>query len=413
MTQLADSPTPQQQDQMPLLLAYLQTYFGKSSGGKLGNCSASDWQMLTQTAIANGVMPLLYQTLKRMKPSSILKSHLLQLQHLYRLNGLHNVSQAKELLRVLNLMQTAGIKAIAFKGPVLAAYGYGNVALRQFNDLDLLVRLEDFWKAMAVLTTHGYRSDYSGVSESNMFVRHLQIPLLYCDNEATLLNRHFQSSLLHSNPERSLDLHWGIQPRRVWNADRFALLWQHQQSVTLMGQAIQTLAPEATLVVLCMSIAREIGKRSLKQICDVAQTIQAHPELNWQAALKLATELRCQRLFLLGLSITQALLKIPIPDSLQLKVPALQSSENEVFQDVAVNHPFTTEFVSQFKTLDRPWDSVFISIHYLRLLWMTSDRDLEVLPLPDRWFFFYYVFRPVRLLAKQALVLQSKLLSRY
>lgn len=40
---------------------------------------------------------------------------------------------------------------------------------------------------------------------------------------------------------------------------------------------------------------------------------------------------------------------------------------------------------------------------------MPNDRDQEVLPLPKRWFFRYYIFQPIRLLVKQAFILQSKL----
>jgi len=414
MTQLAVPPVSLCQDEMPLLLACLRAYFGTASTADLHHFTEPDWQMLTQKSIASGVMPLFYQALKGMESLPISKSHLLQFQHLNRLNGLHNVSQFKELLRVLNLLRADRIKAIAFKGPVLAISAYGNVALRQFNDLDVLVKLEDFWKAMAVLTANGYQSDRSRISESAMFARNLQVSLQYCDSEATLLNRHFQPSLLHSNLERSLDLHWGIQPRRVWNVGRFALLWQHQKVVTLMGQSVQTFSPEAMLVMLCVSVARETGKRSLKQICDIAQIIRAHPELDWETALKLAAGLRCQRLFRLGLSITQALLHMPLPDLLQPQMPVLQSATEHMFQsDSEPTHPFVTEFTSQFNTLDRPWDALFLTVHLLRLLLMPRDPDHKVLLLSTRWTFLYYIFRPVRLLVKYALALLAKLSDRY
>ena len=45
-----------------------------------------------------------------------------------------------ELLNIHRHLQARGLEVLPYKGPVLAEALYGNVALRQFSDLDLLVR---------------------------------------------------------------------------------------------------------------------------------------------------------------------------------------------------------------------------------------------------------------------------------
>jgi len=45
-----------------------------------------------------------------------------------------------ELVRLLEAFRNRGIQALPFKGPLLAAQLYGDRALREFSDLDILVR---------------------------------------------------------------------------------------------------------------------------------------------------------------------------------------------------------------------------------------------------------------------------------
>lgn len=396
------------------LLACIRFYFGTTTECEVKDAleAAIDWSLLLKTAIDHGVMPLLHHSLKSIE-AQVPRSILMNLQVCHRMNGLHNVSQTQELLKVLAQLKAAGIDAIAFKGSALAASAYGNIALRQFNDLDILVKQQDFGQAKAVLVAAGYQSP-APTGELLQFQRYLQISLVNRTPDATLFNQKFQHSLLHSNPERSIDLHWGIPPRRTWKCDRFEHLWENLDTIDLMGQSIQTFSPEATLVVQCLNVAKEPWKRSFKQICDVAQIIQAHPDLNWNTALELSTELRSQRLFLIGLQVTHTFLGVPLPEFMREKLGGNHSSDNQVFEsDCAPTGTLQTswwEYADQLNTLDQARDGIFITGFYLFMTLLPilgivtsiNERDRQFLSLPDRLFFLYYVLRPIRLLIQYA-----------
>src|ERR1700681_921232 len=66
-----------------------------------------------------------------------------------------------KLLRLLELFQAAEIPVIPLKGPVLAQILYGDPVLREFEDLDLLVRKRDVLRALQLLNAHGYAVDSS------------------------------------------------------------------------------------------------------------------------------------------------------------------------------------------------------------------------------------------------------------
>ncbi|MBD2603500.1 nucleotidyltransferase family protein [Scytonema hofmannii FACHB-248] len=404
--------------EVTVLLACVRFYLGTITKSEVTCLLTSDinWTTLLQTAIHNGVMPVLYQSLKAMEEDLVPRAVMVQLQTCNRMNGLHNFSQTKELLKILAEFEKAGIDAIAFKGPTLAASVYGNVTLRQFNDLDILVRQKDFWQAKAVLVAQGYQSSIPEAVEIEIFNRYLQISLSQSTPEVTMLNQRFQPSLLHSNPERSIDLHWGIPPRRIWKSERFERFWENLYLIDLMGQSIKTFSLETTLVIQCMNVAKEPWKRSFKQICDVGQIIRANPDLNWQSALELSSELRSQRLFLIGLGVTRKLLHVPLPQFMLEMLMRNQPSDESVFESDPLGESLCLrapsgrlqvwwwEYTDQLKTLDQWWDGLFITAHYLQLLLKIglspSERDRELLPLPSGLFFLYYIIHPIRLLIK-------------
>jgi hypothetical protein len=51
----------------------------------------------------------------------------------------HNFLLTEELLALLSELEANGIPEIAYKGPGLAAMIYGDLAMRQFNQLDIIV----------------------------------------------------------------------------------------------------------------------------------------------------------------------------------------------------------------------------------------------------------------------------------
>jgi len=58
-------------------------------------------------------------------------------------NAARNVFLTNKLFEILNLFKKNDILALPFKGPVLAESVYGDLSLRQFVDLDILVHNHD------------------------------------------------------------------------------------------------------------------------------------------------------------------------------------------------------------------------------------------------------------------------------
>ena len=67
-----------------------------------------------------------------------------------------SLRQTAHLLRLLECLREAGVKAMAYKGPVSAQRLYGDVTMRNWADLDLVVSREQLPAARNVLLENGF-----------------------------------------------------------------------------------------------------------------------------------------------------------------------------------------------------------------------------------------------------------------
>jgi Uncharacterised nucleotidyltransferase len=336
-----------------------------------------DWTGLLTMAIKAGMLPLLYEACKQLDSDLFPKDFRLKLQTHYRMHALYNLSQAKELLKILDRLKQAGIEVIAFKGPVLAVLAYKNIAFRQFHDLDILVKPQDFDQARSLLRKLGY--DIHFLAGNMSYERYLQLPLAQINPESVMFHQRFEQSFLHSNKERGLDLHWGIPPRRVWDIKRFEQLWLDQHPVELLGQRVFTFSIEITLVVQCINATKDPWTPSFKKICDIGQIIQAYPDLDWAGAMAIAKKLGSQKLFLIGLGLTHNLLNVPLPSNIakqvlnrnlqrlvqQIETVPQSRGEKEIIPRIGML--WWWEYQHQLRTLDKLWDLIWVTWHYLGL----------------------------------------------
>jgi len=99
-----------------------------------------DWDYLCLLARRHSVVPLLYLQLSRHASDLVPAAHLATLKRQYQENSARNTILTAELCRLVELFRASGIEAIPYKGPALAVVAYGNLTLRRFVDLDVIVR---------------------------------------------------------------------------------------------------------------------------------------------------------------------------------------------------------------------------------------------------------------------------------
>ena len=242
-----------------------------------------NWTYLEELAKFHGVVPLVYRNLNAICPELASKDTLNSLRRYTQASTLLNGLLAKELVVLLEAFDNNGISVIPFKGPTLAVTAYGDLSLREFVDLDLMVKQDSIPKARKILRLLGYAPKGKTSDAESPEMR----------------NRRFHT-LVKKNGMFRVDLQWLMANRYFsFQLDRDHL-WENLQSISVAGKMVKALAPEELLVILCVHGSKHVWEE-LKWICDVAELVRAQEGMDWERLLARATEMRCLRMVYMGL----------------------------------------------------------------------------------------------------------------
>ncbi len=353
-----------------------------------------DWPRVVQTAHSHAMTPLLHRHLTSLCPDLVPPEVLGDLGARVEENTWRSLFLTGELICLLAVFEAHDILAIPYKGPTLAAAAYGNVALRQYCDLDILVPPRDVPRSRELLAAEGY--SYRP-----------QAPLTRAQ-EAVLLR--FPGELLFAREDgrAKVDLHWTLTPKHFpWpiNADR---LQPRLQPTALGGATVPTLAPEDLLLVLCVHNSKHRWDR-LSWIADVAELVRAHERLDWDRLLAQARAWGGARMLYLGLHLASDLLGAPLPAHVaraiaeDAMVPELAVEVlARLFRPPGSAEPAWAEARFYFRARERLRDRIEYGV---RSLTTPTVYEVSLCSLP-RWLAcLYYPLRPIRLAAKYGALL--------
>ena len=341
-----------------------------------------DWQCLLDTAAAHALRPLLYWGLKAVRPENIPASLAESFQH----NTRNSVQLTAELFQLLDLFAREGIHVLPFKGPTLAIAAYGNLALRQFTDLDLLVRQEDALRAREILLGNGYRTDLQ-------------------------LNTRWEEAYLHGYDEFVLysphgyplvELHWAVTPRFFSVPLDIGQFWSRAASVRLGNREISAPSAEDLLLVLCLHGTKHCWPR-LSMVADVAW-LMAASNIRWDDVLERARGLGSLRMLLLGTALAARLLDVRLPEPIvqgiaaDRSVPRLTAAvAARLLRIDGAESGIVRSGAFHIRARERWRDRVR---YFVRLATRVGVEDWQVADLPSSLAFLYPMLRLPRLLRK-------------
>lgn len=364
------------------------------------NTERLDLNALISLANQHGILPLVYKTLKKvsesdLSPSSCNTSHLTRntLEHLlvdlksaYSQIARRNMLMSAELIRIMKLLEDNGIEALAFKGPVLSQMAYGDITLRQYSDLDILIQQKDVYQTNKLLSNHNYQSS---------------INLKYLKNSA-LLDLSKDIDLYNQKNNILIELHWNLfESNLLLNSEHTNFL-DKKTYIKINGNNIKTLSTDLLLLYLCIHGSKHIWER-IEWIVDIDKIIRIHPAIDWTMIIQLAHKQRSINMLLLGLSLSSKFFDTPLPENIKIKI-----EKNSVISVLILS---TIEFLNKSKgTLI---NSSFKKFQYYSLLqgksssklqqlshalFDISKEDFMLVKLPRNLKPLYYIIRPIRLI---------------
>jgi hypothetical protein len=341
-----------------------------------------DWDKLLAISYVHKMMPLLSWHLIQSGRNQIPPDAQRRIKEAFQSNAAWNITLSAELCRVAALLAAAGIPVIPYKGPALASQLYGNLALRQCSDLDLLVRVQDIHQARAVLISNDYSTGgYSpGVREEA--ARDRTFILSECDE--TFVSRSLPILL---------ELHWAVVPPYYCFPLDTGELIARSQSQLLLNCELRAFAPEDLLLVLCVHASKGMWQ-TLEWTCAIGVIASRLNSDQWMRALHRAKELGAERILLLGIRLCQRLLGVNLPfQVMSARVDDLAQRVEQSLPDVVADLMTLTKF--RLAVRERWRDRI-------KYCWRRAVRptykDASVVRLPTGLFFLYYMIRPFRLL---------------
>lgn len=351
--------------------------------------SPIEWDEFIKVTFSHGVLPLAYVVLKdysQLVPPASLR----QLRHYFFLNTLRNERLTGELRRLLKLFDEAAIPVVPFKGSALGYMAYGHPSLRQFTDIDLMVRREDIARASDLLRRRGYHKELELMAREENYFQKIQ-----CEH-----------AFINPGKGFYVDLHWTFSPAFYSLDLDVEAMWQRLRPVSLGAHSLAeqstggSFAPEDVLLILAVNGGKDAWTRLLR-VCDVAGIIRSCPELDWSSVLLRAKSRNVSRPLFVSLILARKLLGVAPP--VEVWKVVRRDRRARLLANAFCRRMFAGEVVTPniknllrvANLLERRRDK----LNFCRGLALTPTKaDWSYMRLPPSLFFLYYLLRPMRLL---------------
>jgi hypothetical protein len=381
----ASFPSPE----LALLLECARPRLDEAAAERIRALAAGplDWELLHALAVEHGVFPLLSLHLRDVAGNILPSDSLAKMSELSRSHSILCLSFVAELFHILEIFRAAGLPAVPYKGPVLAAQAYGDPAHRVFSDLDLILRHSDVARAAGLLAAQGYQSQIPLAAVSAGRVPG-QFPFVRPGSRV-----HVE---LHT--ERTLRYF----PRRLHLEQMMLRL----QSISVNGREVLTFSAEDTLSLLCVHGSKHFWER-LMWIADIAALLRRPQGFNWQLCLAQAGLLGAQRMVHLGIWLAQNLLQASLPDTIRSQVHADRGARalaSHVQRRYLARDRTTRGIFERMQFRVRMRGAIVPGTAYLlRLATAPTEEDWADAPPRPPLSFLQSVLRPLRLVRKYGL----------
>jgi hypothetical protein len=349
------------------------------------NRSALDWGKLLRLAERHGVLPLTARNLIEHAPG--LPPEIVQsLRSAYEANLRRSLWFSAELARIMQHVERAQLRAVPYKGPVLAQSTYGDLGLRSFSDLDFLISPTDFERAKRILAEIGYLPS-AGLSPAV---------------ERLGLQTGYECSFDSAAGKNLVELQWALLPH-FYAVDLCVedLLARAGRAVA-GGCEMPRLSPEDSLLVLCLHAAKHLWTR-LIWLTDIAETLRTQ-SIDYSLVAVRARGLGIVRILGVSFLLVKNVLRAELPKAAEEMIaedPRAPALGREFSERLARGTPYGFESTEYFRLILKLRERRSDRLRYLwRLVWTPGAGDVATVRLSEPLFPLYRIVRVGRLIRK-------------
>lgn len=343
-----------------------------------------DWDLVITRAQTHRVLPLLHRSLALVW-NGVPQPAAERIRRVYLQVVVANLIQNEELTRITRAFNEKGIDILPMKGPSLAERVYGDVTLRMFSDLDILVPAGAVLAAKSLLQELGYVPEPMNLEQEKIHLR--------AGCEYGFTRRRGDSPV-------NVDLHWAVMVRRIGTMLNAADLWKRSVPSEVGGAVARRMACEDELLYLCIHGWAHCWE-SLLWMCDIHEFLERYRHsIDWSEFLERAKENKLQRIVGTALWLVERLFRSELPPELA-----------DVTRRDQHWRPLAVRVEDSFPGISRPRTNVEEQLFCLRslptlgrqatllgqLLFCPTTADFREFPLPSTATWVYPFVRPIRI----------------
>jgi hypothetical protein len=340
------------------------------------------WDLLFDLGEHHGVLPLVYRALAEFE-GEIPSEALLQLKQRNQTNLHKAMLLSRELIRIVDHLAAGGVEVLPYKGLALAEAVYGDIALRQTGDIDLLIRARDLARAREAARGLGY-TPHAELSAAE---------------ERAYLKSGYECAFDGAAGRNLLEVQWAILPR--FYAVEFDVDGIFARAVTLpvAGREMKTPGYEDLFLILAVHAAKHVWGR-LIWLCDLAR-IMERPDLDWDWIWGRARSLGIVRMVRVSMLLASQMLGAEIPAGAEILADRSVERFAEEIRGAIPGGEFDVESVEYFRLMMRLRERLRDRVLFgARLMFTPGPGEWAVVKLPGVLFPLYRVVRVGRLVGR-------------
>jgi hypothetical protein len=357
--------------------------------GEIRQAAATPVDFLTAINLASchGLAPCVIQQLRQHAAAALPESVVVEFQRWLRAHALRSMQLTSQLFQILDRLKGQGIRALAFKGPVLAQQLYDQPFRREFVDLDILVPAEAVGRVIALLGADGFEAQFA-----------------LTPGQLTRFQKNWCEMGLYNRATNILvEIHWRLFPPDYSFSPAAETGWEATREVFIAQRPITTFSIENQLLFACLHQAKHNWSR-LGWLMDLAALVKQSPHMNWKEVQHRAGRFGTARMIRVSLQLIQKLFSVPLPSAIaEWAAPDKESKHiaGRVEQRLLSADPNPGEPIPNDVLFRAAMESKHDrAVYWFQSIFRPTPLEWALVPLPDWLRGAYYPVRAGRLLIK-------------
>lgn len=274
-----------------------------------------NWDGLVAEIIARQTAPLFFKKLPLLTNRNLIPAEATaKLQQAYYRSLSRGMVLYSTFEKVAEAFCIAGIQVVVLKGIYLSEWLYGDIALRQFSDMDLLVKKEDALQCLSILKNLGFKPSDAAVTE-------------FISSQSEIV--HYAPMVLNNV---SVEVHIKLHRQSKHYDIKIDAFLSNAEKLLLRNKPVYGLELHDLLIHLCVHLDKHFrgGHVQFTSFNDIVNLLEKFKnEIDWTLLAQRSAYHACEQTVFKFLVLIHKFYNAALPEAILIKYGALLSKEDE------------------------------------------------------------------------------------